>query len=178
MYSALKRDGQPLYKLARQGKSVERAPRAVEIGVLELLGQTHDTLRLRVECSKGTYIRVLVEQIGERLGSCAHVIALHRDFVEPFRGETMCSLEQLLSGGPMPALLPADRAVMHLAGLRLSADQSRDIRFGKTIASPGPPPGPLRLYDASGRFLGLGMAATGGLVRPLRLFATGGGGLA
>ncbi len=71
MYSALKRDGQPLYKLARAGLSVERAPREIEILVLELLDFTADTVRLRVECSKGTYIRTLVEQLGVRLGSCA-----------------------------------------------------------------------------------------------------------
>ena len=81
MYSALKRAGEPLYKLARQGLSVERAPRSVVIHVLELLGIGADTLRLRVECSKGTYVRTLVEQLGGRLGSCAHVIALRRDFV-------------------------------------------------------------------------------------------------
>jgi tRNA pseudouridine55 synthase len=171
MYSALKVKGQPLYKLARQGLSVERAPRAIEIYVLELLGHTALTVRLRVECSKGTYIRTLVEQFGVSLGSCAHVIALRRDFVEPFRGETMYTLEQLQADAPRAALLPADRAVAHLPAIRLSSSQTRALSFGQPISDLGADGGPLRLYDPSGRFLGLGMGMEGGSVRPLRLFA-------
>lgn len=172
MYSALKRDGQPLYKLARAGLSVERAPRLIEIYVLELLDFTADTLRLRVECSKGTYIRTLVERIGVELGSCAHVAALRRDFVEPFRGEFMHTLAQLQAGTGPPPLLAADRAVAHLPACRLSLAQARAMSFGQVISAAGVDPGQLRLYDPSGRFLGLGMGATGGAVRPLRLFTT------
>ena len=171
MYSALKRDGQPLYKLARAGLHVERAPRDIEIYVLESLDFTTDTVRLRVECSKGTYIRVLVEQLGLALGSCAHVIALRRDFVEPFRDEAMHTLEQLQALAGPPPLLDADRAVSHLPLLALSVAQSRAISYGQAIVAEGAPAGELRLYDASGRFLGLGTAVAGGAVRPLRLFA-------
>jgi tRNA pseudouridine55 synthase len=171
MYSALKRNGQPLYKLARQGLSVERAPRAIEIYVLELLDFTALTVRLRVECSKGTYIRTLVEQLSAQLGSCGHVIALRRDFVEPFRGEPMHTLEQLQTDKAGPALLPADRAVTQLPALRLSLAQARAMSFGQAILATGAHAGQLRLYDPSGRFLGLGMGAEGGAVRPLRLFA-------
>ncbi len=170
MYSALKVKGQPLYKLARQGVSVERAPRAIEIYVLELLGYTALTLRLRVECSKGTYIRTLVEELGARLGSCAHVIALRRDFVEPFRGEAMRTLEEVQADAPGAALLPADRAVPHLPAVRLSLSQTRALSFGQSIPGIGADGGPLRLYDPAGRFLGLGMGLEGGMVRPLRLF--------
>jgi len=173
MYSALKLNGQPLYKLARQGVSVERAPRAIEIYVLELLDFTALTVRLRVECSKGTYIRTLVEQFGAQLGSCAHVIALRRDFVEPFRGESMHTLEQLQAHTPGSALLPADRAVAHLPAVRLSLTQTRAVSFGQAVSTAGADAGPLRLYDPSGRFLGLGMGAQGGAVRPLRLFTQG-----
>ena len=172
MYSALKRDGQPLYKLARQGLSVEREARAIEIYELELLDMTATTLRLRVECSKGTYIRTLVEQIGAQLGSCAHVIALHRDFVEPFRGEAMYCLEQLAEG-ERPALLPADRAVPHLPALHLSSVQAWAITRGQLICIQGVEPGPVRLYDVAGRFLGLATGSEGGQVRPVRLFSTG-----
>jgi len=172
MYSALKRDGQPLYKLARQGLSVEREARAIEIYQLELLDFTTATLQLRVECSKGTYIRTLVEQIGAQMGSCAHVIALHRDFVEPFRGEAMYSLDQLSAGGP-PALLPADRAVPHLPALQLSSVQAWAITRGQLISVPGVNPGPVRLYDAAGRFLGLATGSEAGQVRPVRLFSAG-----
>lgn len=170
MYSALKLNGQPLYKLARQGVSVERTPRSIEIYVLELLSFTPLTVRLRVECSKGTYIRTLVEQLGTQLGSCAHVVALRRDFVEPFRGEPMHTLEQLQADTGEPALLPADRAVAHLPALRLSLTQTRALSFGQVISAAGANTGQLRLYDPSGRFLGLGMGAEGGAVRSLRLF--------
>jgi tRNA pseudouridine55 synthase len=171
MYSALKRDGQPLYKLARQGLSVERAPREIVIQVLELLDFTADTLRARVECSKGTYIRTLAEQLGSALGSVAHVTSLRRDFVEPFRDVPMHTLEQLAAMRDDPPLLPADLAVGHLPLLRLSASQSRAISYGQAIEAAGALPGELRLYDSSGRFLGLALAAAGGRVSPARLFA-------
>ena len=171
MYSALKRNGQPLYKLARQGISVERSARSIEIYALELLDYTALTLRLRVECSKGTYIRTLVEQLGTRLGSCAHLIALRREFVEPFRGEAMHTLDQLQAGPPDSALLPADRAVAHLPALHLSPAQTRAMSFGQAISAPGAESGQLRLYDQSGGFLGLGVGGDDGAVRVLRLFA-------
>jgi tRNA pseudouridine55 synthase len=176
MYSALKRQGQPLYKLARQGLSVERAPRPIEIYLLELLNFTALTVRLRVECSKGTYIRTLAEQFGQLLGSCAHVIALRRDFVEPFRGDLMQTLEQLETDPRACTLLPADRAVAHLPAVRLSPSQTRAMSFGQVISAAGANEGQLRLYDPDGRFLGLGMGAQGGAVRPLRLFSGVGAG--
>jgi len=138
MYSALKRDGQPLYKLARQGKEVERAPRDIEIHALELLEFTPDSLRARVTCSKGTYIRTLVEQLGVALGSCAHVIALRRDFVEPFRESPMLTLAQLEALKEPPPLLDADLAVGHLPALKLSASQARAISSGVLKALPSP----------------------------------------
>jgi len=172
MYSALKRDGKPLYRLARQGLSVERAPRRIEILALELLAFSASEIRLRVECSKGTYIRTLVEQLGMQLGSCAHVIALRRDFVEPFRGAAMHALEELQDLAGASILLAADRAVPHLPAVALTASQSRSICHGQSVTLAGSPPGELRLYDASGRFLGLGTGAPGGLVRARRLFAS------
>jgi tRNA pseudouridine55 synthase len=174
MYSALKHDGEPLYRLARRGLSVERAARSIEIFQLELLGFTADTMRLRVECSKGTYVRTLVEQLGSALGSCAFVIALRRDFVEPFRHEPMVSLEALLAA-PVPALLPADRAVVQLPAVRLSAPQARAISFGQPSFLAGVPQGRVRLYDEAGQFMGLGVGAAPGLVQAVRLFAQRGG---
>jgi tRNA pseudouridine55 synthase len=170
MYSAIKRDGQPLYKLARRGVSVERAARPIEIYALELLEMGELMVRLRVECSKGTYVRTLAEQFGELLGSCAHVSALRRDFVEPFRGEPMHTLDELQGDPHAAILLPADRAVTHLPQLHLSAAQARALRFGQTISAAVARAGPLRLYDPAGRFLGLGVAAADGAVRPQRLF--------
>jgi tRNA pseudouridine55 synthase len=171
MYSALKRDGQPLYKLARQGLSVERAARAITIQVLELIDFSAESLRARVECSKGTYIRTLVEQLGSALGSVAHVTCLRRDFVEPFRDAPMHTLEQLAAVQGDPPLLEADLAVGHLPLLRLSTGQSRAISYGQAIGVEGAPTGELRLYDASGRFLGLARASADGRVSPARLFA-------
>jgi len=171
MYSALKVDGRPLYRLARQGLSVEREARAIEIYALELLDRAADTLELRVECSKGTYIRTLVEDLGRRLGTAAHVIALHRDFVEPFRGERMISLEELSQPGGTAPLLPADRALPHLPSLRLSELQAQSMGFGRVIVAEGSGAGPTRLYDPQGRFMGLGAGDGAGHVRPLRLFA-------
>jgi tRNA pseudouridine55 synthase len=173
MYSALKFKGQPLYKLARQGVVIERAARTIEIHQLELLGFTADSLRVRVTCSKGTYIRTLAEQLGSQLGTCAHVLALRRDFVEPFRTEPMYTLEQLQQQAASPPLLAADRAVAHLPAVRLSPLQARAMSFGQSISASAADAGQLRLYDPSGRFLGLGMGAAGGAIRPLRLFSTG-----
>jgi tRNA pseudouridine 55 synthase len=95
MYSALKKDGQPLYKLARQGLEVERAARDITIHSLTVLERTENTLTLDVVCSKGTYIRTLVEDIGERLGCGAYVSMLRRESVDPFGALRMYRLEEL-----------------------------------------------------------------------------------
>ena len=173
MYSALKRDGVPLYRLARRGLEVERAARSIEIYALELLQFAADRVQLRVECSKGTYVRTLVEQVGAGLGSCAYVSALRRDFVEPFRNEAMITLEALLQTAE-PALIPADRAVAQLPPLRLSIAQARSISHGQQTLIEGAPHGRLRLYGDTGRFMGLGVSTEPGQVRALRLFAQSG----
>jgi len=173
MYSALKREGQPLYKLARQGQEVEREARSIEIHALELLEFTPDSISARVVCSKGTYVRTLSEQLGAALGSCAHVTALRRDFVEPFRGSPMVTLAQLEALEAMPPLLDADRAVSHLPALELSASQARAIGYGQEITSFDASPGEIRLYGPGGLFLGLGKAGPRGVVRPSRLFTAG-----
>lgn len=171
MYSALKRQGQPLYKLARAGLEVEREPRAIEIHALELLAFTDSSLRASVTCSKGTYVRVLAEQLGAALGTCAHLTALRRDFVEPFRDAPMHTLAQLETHPGPPPLLAADVAVAHLPALALGASQARAIGHGQEIIATGAPLGELRLYDPNGLFLGLGRALEGGIVRSSRLFA-------
>jgi tRNA pseudouridine55 synthase len=93
MYSALKLGGQPLYKLAREGKVVDREPRKVIIHSLELLGWEAPLLEFRVHCSKGTYVRTLAEDIARAVGSCAHLKALRRIEVEPFKEKGMISLQ-------------------------------------------------------------------------------------
>jgi tRNA pseudouridine55 synthase len=159
MYSALKRDGQPLYKLARRGLTVDRPPRAIVIHELELLEFGPAALSFRVECSKGTYIRVLAEQLGQSLGSCAHLTALRRDFAEPFRGERMYTLGELQALAGPPPLLEADRALQHLPPVRLSVAQTRALSHGQSTLVEGIVDGQVRLYDHHGRFMGLGAAA-------------------
>jgi tRNA pseudouridine55 synthase len=176
MYSALKREGQPLYRLARAGVTVERAPRSIRIEQLRLLGCEPHRLRLRVHCSKGTYVRVLGEDIARELGTCGRLTDLRREYVEPFENEplvTLAALESLpLAAWP---LLPADRAVSHLPALCLEATESRALRCGQGIALPQgaqgtPEPARWRLYDGEGRFLGLGRSLLGQL-RVQRLFS-------
>jgi tRNA pseudouridine55 synthase len=170
MYSALKRDGQPLYKLARQGLEVERAARAIEITSLELLGAAEGILDLAVECSKGTYVRVLAEQIAVALGSCGHVTALRREWVEPFAGQPLVSLEAL-EAGPPPPLLPPERAVDYLPAIHLDAAGTRAIRHGQCLVLPeGAGGGSVQLFDADGRFFGLGQLQ-GSELKVQRLFA-------
>ena len=173
MFSALKRDGQPLYKLARQGQEVEREPREIEIHSLELLDFTDDSIHARLTCSKGTYVRTLAEQVGVVLGSCAHVTALRRDFVEPFRESAMVTLAQLEAREGAVPLLDADCAVAHLPALNLSSSQARAIGYGQEITLLDVLPGEWRLYGPGGLFLGLGRAFPGGVVRSSRLFTTG-----
>lgn len=177
MYSALKQAGQPLYKLARQGLSVPRAARAIVIRSLALLGQEGPRLRLRAVCSKGTYVRVLAEDLARALGSCGHLTALRRLYVEPFSQEPMHTLAALeASPDRLALLLPADRAVLHLPAAHLDAAGTASLLHGQAVrpaslSGQGAAvlAGTLRLYGPDGAFLGLGEAQPGGLVQPRRL---------
>jgi tRNA pseudouridine55 synthase len=191
MYSAIKRDGQPLYKLARAGVEVERAAREIEIFELVVLGFAADRIELETVCSKGTYIRVLSEDIAKALGTCGHVTALRRVHVEPFGSEPMETLESVVRAreqGTWPRVLPADWPLGHLPKVSLDSLQVGRIMHGQAVyfapgtpdlsAAPNPPdeldPGlaaaRVRLYDAAGRFLGIGEADGSGSVKPRRLF--------
>ena len=174
MYSALKRDGQPLYRLARAGVTVERAPREIEILELTPVAQTHATVELDVLCSKGTYVRTLAEDIARSLGTCGHVAALRRSWVEPFEAERMQTLEEVTRAcaeGAQPPLLPADRPLEHLAAAALESWQAERIRHGQEVVLlRSPAAGRVRLYDAAGHFLGLGESDGRGKIRPRRLF--------
>jgi tRNA pseudouridine55 synthase len=174
MYSALKRQGVPLYRLARAGQSVERAARAITIDEFTLLALAGDRLELRVLCSKGTYVRVLAEELARTLGTCGRLFSLRREFVEPFAGEPMVRLEQLEGGAdavPHWPLLHADRAVAHLPRLQLDAVAALALVQGRRHALPGGPAASWRLYDAAGRFLGLGRSDASGELRVQRLFS-------
>ena len=172
MYSALKRDGQPLYKLARAGIEVERSPREIEIFQLDVVSASNEEIELEVLCSKGTYVRTLAEDLARALGTCGHVRALRRLYVEPFGSMSMETLESIaaavdLGGGP--AILPADAPLQHLEAVRLSEAQSGQVLRGQAAQVGDAADGRARLYDFAGRFIGIG-EVTGGRVQPRRLF--------
>lgn len=180
MHSALKQNGQPLYKLAHKGIEVERKPRSVEIHSIELLRAEGDLLELDVHCSKGTYIRTLAEDIGERLGCGGHVAVLRRLSVEPFSGEKMVTPEQLqmLAKEGFEALdrllLPMESALAEWPEVRLSQDVAYFLKRGQAVVVPkAPREGLVKLFAGEGCFLGVGHILDDGRVAPRRLLSTG-----
>jgi tRNA pseudouridine55 synthase len=177
MYSALKRDGQPLYKLARAGEVVEREPRSVTISRLELLSCEGDQVRLAVDCSKGTYIRTLVEDIGRELGCGAHVAELRRTKAGPFNLQRTVTLEELervhAKGGSEAVdqfLLPVDSGLQDWPLLQFSEHSSFYWLQGQPVrASDAPKFGNVRVQDHTGRFIGIGEVTDDGRIAPRRL---------
>jgi len=176
MYSALKREGRPLYELARQGLEVERAARTIEIRRLDLLELGDNQLRLVCECAKGTYIRVLGEDISRALGTCGHLTQLRRVWVEPFRSTPMVELDAALQGaGSGEYLLAPDVALQGLPQTRLSAAQVATLRHGQALEAgvasiDGAVPGRrVRVYGPEGAFLGLAELLPDGRLQPRRL---------
>jgi tRNA pseudouridine55 synthase len=177
MYSALKRDGQPLYKLARAGEVVEREARSVTIARLDLLGVEESRARLSVACSKGTYIRALVEDIGQALGCGAHVAELRRTQAGPFSLEQAISLEALeqahAEGGSEALdrfLLPADSGLEHWPLLQFSEHSAYYWLHGQPVRAPEAPKfGMVRVQDHNGRFIGIGEVSDDGRIAPRRL---------
>ncbi|HET9863675.1 MAG TPA: tRNA pseudouridine(55) synthase TruB [Steroidobacteraceae bacterium] len=176
MYSALKRNGRPLYALARQGIEVAREARTIEIRRLELAALRAAALDLECECAKGTYIRVLGEDIARALGTLGHLSRLHRAWVEPFRERPMVSLETALAEAAQPEhLLPPDAALEHLPQAWVSEEQVTALRHGQAVRSERPPSGEpgrrTRLYAPQGTFLGLAELLPDGRLQPRRLLA-------
>jgi len=174
MYSALKRAGRPLYELARQGIEVEREARRIEIHSLQLRGRAEQALDLACECAKGTYIRVLGEDIARALGTCGHLTRLRRAWVEPFRDRPMVSLEAVQGGAPgTPSLLPPDAALGALAAARLTEAQVTTLRRGQAVLPDVPVDAPAgrraRAYGPGGEFLGLAEVLPDGRLQPRRL---------
>jgi tRNA pseudouridine55 synthase len=174
MYSALKRDGEPLYKLARQGLEVERQARSLRIDQLRLTAVAGVTASLEVRCSKGTYVRTLAEDLAKAIGSCAHLVALRRDAVDPFGPEHMVSLEAVESAPEAAVLLAPDLALQHLAAVHLTAEEARRLGMGQALAIAAMEPALVRCYDPRSRFVGIGRveAESPQLARllPVRLF--------
>jgi len=179
MYSALKHNGERLYKLARQGIEVERKARCITIYDIEFLSFAHDDrqqtiLELEVSCSKGTYVRTLVEDIAKKLNCGAHITALRRLSVGPYTGE-MLTIEQLTTLAEQgeaaldECLQPIDSGVAHWPDVHLGSDAAFYVRQGQPVMVPhAPTQGWVRIYDQS-QFLGLGEIQDDGLVAPRRM---------
>lgn len=176
MYSALKQNGVPLYKLAREGKVVEREPRTVQIYQLELVSFNGDELELSVSCSKGTYIRTLVEDIGEILGCGAHLIQLRRTKVGPFEEAGMVTMEQIKAAAEEGThtlddfLLPMEDALKSWPDIILTENSLFYVQQGQPVQVPqAPAEGLVRLFSQSGKFIGVGQVLDDGRVGPKRL---------
>lgn len=177
MYSALKYQGQPLYKLARKGITVERPARSVMIYSLDLIDYQTDHLTLEVRCSKGTYIRTLVEDIGDVLGCGAHVHVLRRTSVASYSVDQLYSIENLIELAAQgdfaqldAALLPLDTMMQDWPGLRLSPKTFFYLRQGQPVLIPQAPlSGLVRLDNQDGQFVGVGEMLPDGKVAPRRL---------
>ena len=177
MYSAVKHQGQRLYALAREGVEVERKPRTIQIYELVLLSLHDSVLEFEVACSKGTYVRTLVEDIAQALDCGAHVVSLRRLGVGPFDGD-MVTIDELKAaaddeGGGFAALdrylLPIDSAIAHWPDVHLDPDSAFYMRQGQAIlVAHAPARGWVRIYDES-RFLGVGEIQDDGRVAPRRM---------
>ena len=178
MYSALKHQGQPLYKLARKGIEVERAPRQVSIYSAELLQFSEASIELRVHCSKGTYIRSLAEDLGSALGCGAHVSALRRLAAGPYEEGQATTLAELCETNDMremdARLLPVSSAVDSWPAVRLHEDTAHYVRQGQPVqVAHAPTDGWVQIFELAeeDRFLGVGEILTDGRVAPRRLVA-------
>ena len=177
MYSALKHQGKRLYELAREGKVIERQPRAISIYRLDVIGLQGDILELEVECSKGTYVRTLAEDIGEALGCGAYITELRRLGVGPFSNAAMHTLDglrQLAEQGEQALdalLLPMDSSVAQWPEVTLNDDTAYYLRQGQAVIVPNAPTeGWVRIYSSK-RFLGVGEVLDDGRIAPRRMVA-------
>jgi tRNA pseudouridine55 synthase len=174
MYSALKKDGQPLYKLARQGIEVERKPRTMQVFSLELISFDGIVLSVAIHCSKGFYVRSLAIDLGEMLGCGAHVSALQRTAVGDLSvndAYSMSQLDNLDPQGRRDVLLSPDMGVPQFPAVNLPIDAAHYLRQGQAvIADDLPEQGLVRVYGSEGEFLGLGDILPDRRVAPKRMF--------
>ncbi len=179
MFSALKYQGKPLYEYARQGITVEREARPITIFELKFIEWQPPYLTLEVHCSKGTYIRTLVDDLGEKLGCGAHVTMLRRLAVADFPAEKMMTLSDLEALSEQAAgdfstldalLLPMDSSVSRLPRLDLTAEQAEGVRFGRRVRFDNPTElnGQVRIFDEADHFMGIA-EIDGQIIRPQRL---------
>ena len=178
MFSALKHNGKPLYEYARQGITVEREARPITIFELNFIEYNAPYLTLEVHCSKGTYIRTLVDDLGAALGCGAHVTMLRRTAVADYPTEKMLDWNALQSLAAQQdlalldaLLLPMDTAVAKLPALTLDENQTQGIGFGQRIKfnNPNRLQGQVRLFSHENRFLGVAVIDENNVIRPQRL---------
>lgn len=180
MYSALKKDGKRLYVLARRGEVVEREARPIRIDSIELLEAHGSRLVFRVHCSKGTYVRTLVEDIAKVAGTVAHTTGLHRETVGDFRADDMLDLaqaQQVAAGGPdalRQRLLPADFALARWPARHLETAAARRFVEGQAVdVEQNGEAGLIRVYQEGTGFLGVGEMTPAGKLAPRRIFNAG-----
>ena len=177
MYSALKFEGKALYEYAREGVDIERQSRLVKISDITIIQFEVDVAEISVKCSKGTYIRTLAEEIGNALGSGAHLIGLRRIESAGYELADAITLEELEARiknmpieGLQSLLLPIDSSIAYLPSLTLNADAAHYLMQGQAVWVSGKiPNGEIRLYDENSRFLGLGFLQEDGKIAPKRL---------
>ncbi|MHA6203240.1 tRNA pseudouridine(55) synthase TruB [Dyella soli] len=168
-YSAIKRDGEPLYVKARRGEAVDVPSRDVDVYRLELLSRTDDRLSLYVECGSGTYVRSLAVDLGEDLGCGAHLTALRRLWVDPFRESAMVTVEQLQAAAEqgddalLALMLPVSAGLAGLPALHLDEARSVAVSQGQQIPLDAAMSGRLAVFSEHGRLLALGEAVDGKL---------------
>jgi tRNA pseudouridine55 synthase len=179
MYSALKKDGKRLYELARQGEVVEREPRRIRIDEIGLLEAAGSRLVFRVTCSKGTYVRTLVEDIAKKADTVAHTVRLHRESVGDFRAEDMLDLAAIEArvkddrDAVRASLLGPDMALKSFPALELDSSESERFSGGQAVQVAAQGTTELaRVYGAGGRFLGVGELSGDGWLAPRRVFLT------
>jgi tRNA pseudouridine55 synthase len=177
MYSALKKDGKRLYEYAREGKEVPRDPRTIRIHELEIDEYDPQAPTLNVRCSKGTYIRTLVEDIAASVGTLAHVIALRRLAVVPFSASDLVCFDEIEAASEhgldaLDAFLrPVDDVIADWPAVYLNREESHYLRQGISVNNrPGGESGLVRLYDDGSLFLGVGEVLADGRIAPKRLF--------
>lgn len=173
MYSALKHDGERLYKLARAGIEVERKARNVHIYSLEFISLDLPLLHFRVRCSKGTYVRTLAEDIAETLGTCAHLQSLRRLEVQPFREQDMITLDELIALAEAEkaenCLLPVDAGLTDWPVVNLDEEQTNRFSHGNPVEATDVDAGLVRVYGPENRLLGLGEVTIDQSLKPKRL---------
>jgi tRNA pseudouridine55 synthase len=179
MFSALRLNGKRLYELARKGEIIDRKPRSIQIYSIEMLELSLPQLIFRVRCSKGTYIRSLVEDIAKKAGTVAYTAKLHRESVGPLKGENMVDMqiiESLVDKGVdslRTKLLPVDFALLGLPQTNINTDEAIKFCAGQEIKDlSDKKDGLIRVYKKGQKFLGIGEVTRQGVLLPRRIFVT------